>query len=228
MSLSLRERERVRVASRMQRRHRNHCVHCFQIPRLLFLMNFSPYSAYSADNSRLSSLHPGLTIGARNPYPAAMADAGEKCAKKRFLEFLGQKNLRVTAQRRAIIDTVFGTTHHFTAEELLAWSRRIDKSVSRATVYRTLPLLTESGLVREMDFGKDQKVYDPNYANHPRHSHIICDDCKKIVEFDSDRLIDLEGEISKRLGFSVTTHRLQITANCQEFRKHGTCNKKGD
>src|SRR5881394_3170255 len=131
-----------------------------------------------------------------------MAETGKLAAKQKFMEFLDQKNLRLTSQRQAIIDSVFSTEEHFTAEQLLEWSRRRDRSVSRATVYRTLPLLTESGLVREMDFGKDQKVYDPNYANHPRHSHIICDDCKKIVEFDSDRLADLESEIGKRLGFS--------------------------
>jgi Fur family ferric uptake transcriptional regulator len=157
-----------------------------------------------------------------------MAEAGEKCAKRRFMEFLAQKNLRITAQRRAIIDTVFGTDRHFTADELLVWSRRRDKSVSRATVYRTLPLLTESGLVREMDFGQDHRLYDPNYAEHPHHNHIICQDCKKIVEFDSDRLEEIETEISQRLGFSVTTHRLQITANCQELKQHGSCKKKGE
>ncbi|MDC0144391.1 transcriptional repressor, partial [Verrucomicrobia bacterium] len=63
------------------------------------------------------------------------------------MAFLEQKNLRITAQRRAIVDTVFGTDQHFTAEQLLEWARERDKSVSRATVYRTLPLLTESGLV---------------------------------------------------------------------------------
>ena len=99
-----------------------------------------------------------------------MADAANKCARQRFLEFLAQKNLRMTGQRRAIIETVFSTEEHFTAEQLLEWSRRRDKSVSRATVYRTLPLLTESGLVREMDFGKEHKFYDPNYAEHPRHN----------------------------------------------------------
>ena len=142
------------------------------------------------------------------------------------MEFLSGKNLRVTAQRKAIIDTAFGTQQHFTADELLAWSRRRDKSVSRATVYRTLPLLTESGLVREMDFGKDCKVYDPNYAEHPHHNHIICQDCEKIVEFDSEKIEKLENEISHRLGFSVKAHRLQITATCEELKKMGACRKK--
>jgi len=167
-----------------------------------------------------------LTLPHAPAYTGTMADAVNTCAKRRFMDFIEQKSLRLTAQRRVIIETAFSTRQHFTAEQLLAWARRRDKSVSRATVYRTLPLLTESGLVREMDFGKDYKFYDPNYAEHPHHNHIICQDCDKIVEFESDKIEQLENEISQRLGFSVKTHRLQITANCEEFRKRGTCNKK--
>src|SRR5436305_674307 len=150
-----------------------------------------------------------------------MADRPHKCAKQRFMEFLGERNLRMTAQRQAIIQTAFSTDQHFTAEQLLAWSRGRDKSVSRATVYRTLPLLTDSGLLREMDFGKDYKFYDPNYAHHPRHNHIICQDCEKIVEFESEKIEKLENQISHRLGFAVKTHRLQISGSCEEFKKLG-------
>jgi Fur family ferric uptake transcriptional regulator len=155
-----------------------------------------------------------------------MAEAGGKCPKKRFMDFLAQKSLRVTSQRQAIIESVFSTRQHFTAEQLLEWSRRRDKSVSRATVYRTLPLLTESGLVREMDFGKEHKFYDPNYAEHPHHNHIICQDCEKIVEFDSAKIAQIENEITHRLGFSVKSHRLQITASCEDLKKLGACRKK--
>src|SRR5437773_1438828 len=155
-----------------------------------------------------------------------MAATEKPAAKQRFMEFLGRKNLRVTAQRQAIIETVFSTEEHFTAEQLLEWSRHRDKSVSRATVYRTLPLLTESGLVREMDFGKDFKFYDPNYAEHPNHNHIICEDCEKIVEFESDKIARLEDEISHKLGFAMKTQRLQITASCEELKKLGACKHK--
>lgn len=143
------------------------------------------------------------------------------------MEFLAKKNLRITAQRQAIVDSVFNTDEHFTAEQLLGWSRARDKSVSRATVYRTLPLLTESGLVREMDFGKDYKFYDPNYAEHPHHHHIICQDCEKIVEFESRKIDQIETEISHKLGFSVHSQRLQITATCDELKKLGACKNKG-
>lgn len=155
-----------------------------------------------------------------------MSSPGKQAAKARFLDFLEGKSLRVTAQRQVIIDTVFSTEEHFTAEQLLDWARARDRSVSRATVYRTLPLLTESGLVREMDFGKDCKFYDPNYAEHPHHSHIICSDCEKIVEFESERIEKLETEISQKLGFSVKSQRLQITGDCEQMKKLGTCKNR--
>ena len=157
-----------------------------------------------------------------------MAESDRIAAKTKFLDFLEEKNLRITAQRRAIVDTVFGTDQHFTAEQLLEWAREKDSSVSRATVYRTLPLLTESGLVHEMDFGKDYKIYDPNYADHPNHNHIICDDCDKIVEFESNRLDQLEDEISTGLGFKVKTQQLRINASCEEMKRLGECKNKGN
>ena len=147
-------------------------------------------------------------------------------AKQRFLDFLETKALRMTDQRMAIIDTVFSTNEHFTADQLLEWSAQRDSSVSRATVYRTLPLLTESGLVREMDFGKDCKFYDPNYADHPEHSHIICKDCEKIVEFESEQIAQLESEIVRKLGFSVASQQLQISGSCDTYKRLGACKHK--
>jgi Fur family transcriptional regulator, ferric uptake regulator len=155
-----------------------------------------------------------------------MSAAGKVAAKNKFLEFLARKKFRRTGQRQAIIEVVFSTDQHFTAEQLLEWSRQHDKSVSRATVYRTLPLLTESGLVRVMDFGKAYKFYDPNYGEHPNHSHIICQECHKIVEFESDKIARLESQISRQLGFSVKAQRLEITASCDEFQRLGACHKR--
>lgn len=155
-----------------------------------------------------------------------MPSAPKRAAQDRFIAFLATKDLRMTTQRQAIIAAAFSTEEHFTADQLLDWSRARDRSVSRATVYRTLPLLTESGLVREMDFGKDRKFYDPNYAEHPNHNHIICDDCERIVEFDSEQIEQIENEISHRLGFAVKSQRLQITASCEELKQRGSCRKK--
>ncbi len=171
----------------------------------------------------LAWLEAALTLSSSALYTWDMADKG---AKQRFLEFLAQRRFRLTAQRRAIIDTVFDTRAHFTAEELLAWSRRRDKSVSRATVYRTVPLLTESGLVAEMDLGGTHKLYDPNYADHPHHNHIVCLDCGRIIEFEDDQLHKLQHDLAREMGFSIASHRLQITAHCEEYQRCGTCRKR--
>jgi Fur family ferric uptake transcriptional regulator len=118
--------------------------------------------------------------------------------KEKIVTRLQSRGLRMTHQRSAIIDAAFSTTDHYTAEELLAAARKTDPSVSRATIYRTLPLLVETGLLHELDLGKDHKVYDPNYATHPTHNHLICVDCHKIVEFEDDLLEEWENISASR------------------------------
>ncbi|MEE2948258.1 MAG: Fur family transcriptional regulator [Verrucomicrobiota bacterium] len=152
-------------------------------------------------------------------------EAREK-TKRKFIDFLEKKNLRITEQRRVIIDTVFDTEEHFTAEQLLEWARNKDRSISRATVYRTLPLLTESNLVHEMDFGKPYKFYDPNYSDNPNHNHLICEDCEKIVEFDSEQIESIETDIGHKLGFTVNSQKLQLSATCDELKRSGICENK--
>jgi len=143
--------------------------------------------------------------------------------RERIYAFLSSQGLRRTAQRDAIIDAAFDTTNHYTAEELLDMARKKEKSVSRATVYRTLPLLVESGLLKELDLGRDMKVYDPNFVDHPTHNHLICTDCDRIIEFEDANLELLENCISRRLGFSPTNKMLRIEAACDELRMRGTC-----
>ena len=138
-------------------------------------------------------------------------------------EFLTGKGLRRTVQREAIIDAAFGTNEHFTAEELLVMAKRIEKSVSRATVYRTLPILVESGLLHEIDLGSDTKIYDPNFVEHPTHNHLICIDCDRIIEFEDVNMELLENCITRRLGFSPTNKAVTIEGHCDELKLKGTC-----
>jgi Fur family ferric uptake transcriptional regulator len=142
--------------------------------------------------------------------------------------FFASKGIRLTSQREAIIEAAFGTNRHFTAEELLDMARERDASVSRATVYRTLPLLVESDLIKEMDFGKAYKFYDPNYATHPNHNHLICVDCDKIVEFEDPIIEKRENEISRSLGFLPENKSVQIRATCQELKNSGACANKSN
>jgi Fur family transcriptional regulator, ferric uptake regulator len=141
-------------------------------------------------------------------------------------DFLAGKGMRKTVQRDAIVEAAFGTKEHFSAEGLLRMARSIEKSVSRATVYRTLPLLVESGLLRELDLGADTKFYDPNFIEHPTHNHLICMDCKKIIEFEDVHMELLENCITRRLGFTPANKMVRIEARCDEWRLHGSCPRR--
>ena len=105
-------------------------------------------------------------------------------------------------------------------------AKLIEPSVSRATVYRTLPLLVSSGILKEIDLGKEQKYYDPNFVNRPHHNHLICVDCQKIVEFEDHHIETLEDCITKRLGFSPEAKMVRIEAKCDHLKKHGDCKNR--
>jgi Fur family ferric uptake transcriptional regulator len=137
----------------------------------------------------------------------------QPAVRERIYDFLAQKGLRKTAPRDAIIRAAFSTTEHYTA-------------VSRATVYRTLPLLVECGVLKEMDFGQDHKFYDPNYIEHPHHMHLICEDCNRIVEFEDQHIELLEDCITKRLGFSPASKFVRITATCDQLKTMGVCDRR--
>jgi Fur family ferric uptake transcriptional regulator len=157
---------------------------------------------------------------------ATMEQADQLDIQEKVLAYMESNGLRITNQRRAIIKAAFSTTEHYTADDLLERARAIDPSVSRATVYRTLPVLVQTGLLRELDLGKGQAYYDPNYATHPNHNHLICMDCDKIVEFEDYCLDVRESVVAKSLGFRPGTVRLRIEATCEELAQKGTCSRR--
>jgi Fur family transcriptional regulator, ferric uptake regulator len=140
--------------------------------------------------------------------------------------YLVEKGLRKTKQRDVIVETIFGSEDHFTAEELVDKVKRADDNASRATVYRTLSLLTECGLLREIDLGREHTYYDPNFLDRPQHNHLICVDCHKVVEFEDEHIALLEDCITRRLGFKPTNKSMRIEATCEELAKNGTCTRR--
>ena len=146
----------------------------------------------------------------------------EDC-RERFKDFLGNCRLRVTSQRLAIFDAAFHFEDHFTADELLEHARSIDASVSRATVYRSLPIMIESGLLREVDVGKDFKYYRVEKGKSNQQAQVFCVDCDKIFEIDAPFMEWYGNNVSSKFGLVPISQRLQITAHCQEFREKGLC-----
>lgn len=150
----------------------------------------------------------------------------EQTIKERLDQFIISKGLRRTKQRDVIVDTAFSTTDHFTAEELLERVRKVDTTVSRATVYRTLSLLVECKLLHEIDLGRDQTYYDPNFLDKPQHNHLICTDCDRVVEFEDEHIALLEDCITRRLGFKPNSKSIRIEASCEELARKGVCQNR--
>lgn len=147
--------------------------------------------------------------------------------RETFKEFLNSKGLRVTNQRLAIFDAAFQYGDHFTAEDLLEESRKIDDSISRATVYRALPILTESNLIREVDVGRDYKFYMANKKANAFQAQVICLDCEKIFEIDAPFMEWYGKTVADKLALEVETQRLQVSAHCSELRTTGMCKRSG-
>ncbi|MSU69642.1 MAG: transcriptional repressor [Opitutaceae bacterium] len=149
-------------------------------------------------------------------------------AREKFRKFLTLKGLRVTKQRLAIFHAAFAREEHFTAEQLLDHARALEKSVSRATVYRTLPVMTESGLLREVDIGSGEKFYRPNQeGGSTQVAQVVCLDCDRIFEISAPFMEWYGSTVSSKLGLTPVSQRLQVSAHCNVFRQTGTCPRRG-
>ncbi len=143
--------------------------------------------------------------------------------REKLDEFIRRKGLRRTTQRERIAEAAFSRDEHFTAEELFDRVRKLDNETSRATVYRTLGMLVEADLLRQIDLGESQVTYDPNFHDRPSHNHLVCTDCGRVVEFE-DGNVDIQTEcVTRRLGFKAVRQSIKIEANCEQLRLKGVC-----
>ncbi|MEO5958499.1 MAG: transcriptional repressor [Opitutaceae bacterium] len=148
-------------------------------------------------------------------------------ARDKFRSFLTRKGLRATHQRLAIFDAAFAQPEHFTAEQLLDFARTIDDSVSRATVYRTLPILTGSALLREVDIGIGEKFYRPDRDGAGAQvAQVVCIDCDRIFEVKAPFMEWYGSTVSSKLGLTPASQRLQVSAHCDAFSQTGTCPRR--
>jgi len=128
-----------------------------------------------------------------------------------FNGYLQERDLRLTRVREIILNAVFETHSHFDAEELYDFVRA--KGVSRATVYRTIPLLVDSGLVKKSLVIRNKEKYEHIYG-HPNHFHIICKNCGRVVE-QTDKYIDSEvTKLTEKIGFKFIDYNLRINGIC--------------
>jgi len=135
--------------------------------------------------------------------------------KKIFLDHIQKAGLRKTAQRDVILEMFLRTEEHLTSEDLYWLVQKEDPTVGHTTVYRTLKLLTEAGLAREVRFG-DNKTYYEHHFNHDHHDHMICTECGKVIEFFSQGIESLQDEMADKFGFKLSHHSLRMWGVCAE------------
>ena len=138
-----------------------------------------------------------------------------------FKGFLRERNLPVTAQRLAVADVVLSADRHLSAEEVSNALRARGTAAGTATVYRTLDVLVESGLVVERDFGEGFRRFEPA-RDTPNHEHLLCTSCGRVVEFRDERLERMTTIQAEAHGYARQRHLLVIygvCADCQRGRR---------
>ena len=130
-------------------------------------------------------------------------------------DYISQHNLKITKQRRAVLEAFLGIEDHISAEDLYKIVSAKEPKIGLATVYRTLSLLTQSGLAEELDFGEGQKRYEHKYL-HSHHDHMICTQCGKILEFQNPMIEKLQEDVAQEHRFEMTSHKLDLFGLCSD------------
>ena len=127
--------------------------------------------------------------------------------------YISENNLKITKQRRTVLKAFLECKNHISVEELYNTVLKTEPKIGLATVYRTLALLTKSGLALEMDFGDGQKRYESSYRT-VHHDHMVCTECGKIIEFNHPLIEKYQEEIAKVNNFKITSHKLDLFGHC--------------
>jgi len=125
-----------------------------------------------------------------------------------YEEALRQAGLRVTRQRRLILDIILAAHDHPDAMEIFRRASKLDKSISLSTVYRTMRALEECGAIQRHAFDGGPSRFEQMRPEH--HDHLIDIDTGKVIEFQSDVIERLQEEIAHQLGYDIVHHRLEI------------------
>jgi Fur family ferric uptake transcriptional regulator len=166
----------------------------------------------SPRDSAARSLAPASGGGA----PGRVREA--RAAVEQLGAFIEKRGLKHSRQREVILETFLGMGGHVPVEALFARVREQDPRVGTATVYRTMKLLADCGLAVQRQFGDGQTRYEPARGGG-HHDHLICTGCGRIVEFENERIEELQLRVARSHGFEVESHKLEMYGRCAACRR---------
>ena len=146
-----------------------------------------------------------------------MPDANTDDPFETLRRHVTDRGLRMTRQRMLIAEVLLAWKGHVNIDELYAAVKAKDDNVGYATIYRTVKLLQEAGLVSSHEFGHGPTRFEPAFDGE-HHDHLVCTRCKRIVEFHDDEIERLQLVIAERHGFRLTEHRMELYGLCPECR----------
>ena len=119
-----------------------------------------------------------------------------------------EKGMRMTDQRRVIAKVLSDATDHPDVEEVYRRATAVDERISIATVYRTVRLFEEAGILERHDFRDGRSRYEPVSDEH--HDHLIDGESGEVVEFHNEEIEELQREVARKLGFKLVDHRMEL------------------
>lgn len=132
--------------------------------------------------------------------------------------YLKNKDLKLTGQRKIILDAFLNIETHVTAEELYDIIKKDNPEVGVATVYRTLKILCEAGLANEVKFSDRSTRYE-HLFDHEHHDHLICIKCGKYTEVRDQEIEDLQQKLAQKNKFQILRHRMELYGICEDCRR---------
>ena len=130
---------------------------------------------------------------------------------------LKEKGLKLTEQRKQLLQKALLHRRHFSAEDLYELLRKKRAGISRATVYRTLKILASHNVLDVHDFDRGYRLYESRLGRH-HHDHLVCLKCRKITEFENPNIEAEQERVAKHYRFKILSHSHKIYGVCQRCR----------
>jgi len=154
-----------------------------------------------------------MTLTDSGSVSAGPREVTEVKARKGLLEMLRDRGYRLTPQRMMVVEAIEASDDHISADQIRAKARIKYPYINMSTVYRTLELLTQEGLVTETDLGGGRLLYHP--AGKADHHHLVCRKCGRVTDIDASVFQSLKDELSARYGFDADLEHIGIFGTCK-------------